>query len=57
MALNATVNTNVRSIPADAFFKGMYETALAPDEIITSVAFPIAQRAAYMKFPNPASVH
>ena len=55
MALNATVATNVRSIPADAFFKGMYETALAPDEIITSVAFPIASKAAYVKFPNPAS--
>jgi len=55
LALNATVNTNVRSIPADAFFKGMYETALAPDEIITSVAFPIGPQAAYVKFPNPAS--
>src|SRR5690349_16076935 len=53
VALGATVNTNVRTIAADAFFKGMYETALAPDEIITSVAFPIPQRAAYMKFPNP----
>ncbi|HEY1327091.1 MAG TPA: carbon monoxide dehydrogenase, partial [Casimicrobiaceae bacterium] len=30
-------------------------TALAPDEIITSVSFPIPQRAAYVKFPNPAS--
>jgi carbon-monoxide dehydrogenase medium subunit len=55
MALNATVNTNTRAIPADGFFKGMYETALGPDEIITSVAFPIPQRAAYVKFPNPAS--
>jgi aerobic carbon-monoxide dehydrogenase medium subunit len=33
----------------------MFETALAPDEIITAVEFPIAQRAAYAKFPNPAS--
>jgi carbon-monoxide dehydrogenase medium subunit len=55
VALNATVNTNVRSIPADAFFKGMYETALAPDEIITSVAFATGQKGAYVKFPNPAS--
>jgi carbon-monoxide dehydrogenase medium subunit len=55
IGLGATVNTNVRTIAADQFFKGMYETALAPDEIITSVAFPIPQRAAYAKFPNPAS--
>jgi len=33
----------------------MYETALGPDEIITSVSFPIPQRAAYVKFTNPAS--
>jgi len=55
MALNATVSTNKRTIAADGFFKGMYETALGPDEIITSVSFPIPQRAAYVKFPNPAS--
>jgi len=55
LALGATVNTNRRAIAADAFFKGLYETALAPDEIITSVAFPIPARAAYVKFPNPAS--
>ncbi|HEY1327090.1 MAG TPA: xanthine dehydrogenase family protein subunit M, partial [Casimicrobiaceae bacterium] len=55
LGLGATVSTNKRTIPADAFFKAMYETALAPDEIITSVSFPIPQRAAYVKFPNPAS--
>jgi len=55
LALDATVNTNRRAIGADAFFKGMYETALAPDEIITAVSFPLAQQSAYVKFPNPAS--
>jgi carbon-monoxide dehydrogenase medium subunit len=55
VALGATVKTNKREIAADQFFKGMYETALAPDEIITSVSFPVAQKAAYVKFPNPAS--
>lgn len=55
LACNATVRTNQRAIGADEFFKGMFETALAPDEIITAVDFPIAQRAAYAKFPNPAS--
>jgi aerobic carbon-monoxide dehydrogenase medium subunit len=55
LALNATVNTNRRKIGADAFFKGMYETALAADEIIASVSFPLPQKAGYAKFPNPAS--
>ncbi|HVO90006.1 MAG TPA: xanthine dehydrogenase family protein subunit M [Casimicrobiaceae bacterium] len=55
LALGATVNTNKRKINADDFFKGLFETALAPDEIITSVTFPLASKAAYVKFPNPAS--
>ncbi len=33
----------------------MYETALQPGEIITSVSFPVPKRAAYTKFKNPAS--
>src|SRR4030095_236196 len=45
-ALNATVNTSKRKIAADDFFKGLYETSLADDEIITSVSFPIAKKAA-----------
>ncbi len=55
LGLGATVQTNSRRIAADDFFKGMYETALAADEIITAVSFPIPKRAAYVKFPNPAS--
>jgi carbon-monoxide dehydrogenase medium subunit len=55
LALNATVHTNSRKIAADAFFKGMYETALGADEIITAISFPIPKKAAYVKFPNPAS--
>ncbi|HKU84870.1 MAG TPA: xanthine dehydrogenase family protein subunit M [Casimicrobiaceae bacterium] len=55
VALNATVVTNKRRIAADDFFKGMYETALAADEIITEIAFPVPKKAAYAKFPNPAS--
>ena len=55
LALAATVVTDRRRIPADAFFKGMFETALLPDEIITSVRFPVPERAAYAKFPHPAS--
>ena len=55
LGLNATVNTNKRKIAADDFFKGLYETALAEGEIITSVSFPIPKKAAYAKFPQPAS--
>ncbi len=55
LGLGAAVHTNRRTIPADAFFTAMYETALAPDELIVSVAFPLPRQAAYVKFPNPAS--
>lgn len=55
LGLNATVNTNTRSISADDFFDGMFTTALEEDEIIVSITFPKAKRAAYSKFDNPAS--
>lgn len=55
LALGATVVTNARSIPADAFFTGMFETALGPGEIVTAVRFPIPVAAAYTKFKSPAS--
>lgn len=55
VGLNATVQTNKRKIAADDFFKGLYETALASDEIVTAVSFPIPKKAAYVKFPQPAS--
>ena len=55
VGLGATVVTDTREIAADDFFTDMFETALKDDEIITAVRFPIPKRAAYMKFPNPAS--
>jgi carbon-monoxide dehydrogenase medium subunit len=55
LGLGATIVTDKRRIEADKFFKGLYETALEPGELITSVSFPVAKRAAYMKFKNPAS--
>jgi len=55
LGLGATVVTNRREIAADAFFKGLYETALAEGEVITAVRFPIPQRAAWQKFKQPAS--
>jgi aerobic carbon-monoxide dehydrogenase medium subunit len=42
-----------RSIAMDKFITGAYETALAPDEIMTGVEVPVpakSQRAAYLKF-------
>jgi carbon-monoxide dehydrogenase medium subunit len=55
LALNATITTNKRKIAADSFFKGLYETALEPGELITAVSFQAPKRGAYMKFRNPAS--
>jgi carbon-monoxide dehydrogenase medium subunit len=55
LGLGATVTTNKKKIEADKYFKGLYETALEPGELITSVSFPVPKRAAYMKFKNPAS--
>jgi len=55
LGLGATVVTTKRRIAADDFFKGLFETALEPDEIITKVQFPLPKKAAYVKFPNPAS--
>lgn len=55
LGLGATIETNKRKIEADAFFKGMFETALGADEVIVTVHFPAPKRAAYMKFKNPAS--
>ncbi len=50
-----TRHVEVARIPADDFFKGLFETALEPDEIITKVMFPLAKKAGYIKFRNPAS--
>ena len=55
LALGATIVTDRRRIAADDYFVGLFETALEPGELITKVSFPIPQKAAYMKFPNPAS--
>ncbi|HEX3527598.1 MAG TPA: xanthine dehydrogenase family protein subunit M [Thermoanaerobaculia bacterium] len=55
LALGATIVTDRRSIAADDFFTGLFASALAPDEIITAVRFPVPERAAYAKFPHPAS--
>jgi len=55
LGLGATVHTNTRSIAADDFFKGLYETALSEGEVITAVSFPVPVKAAWQKFKQPAS--
>jgi len=55
LAFNATIQTDRRTIAADDFFTGLWETALQPGELITAVAFPSVQKAAYVKFKQPAS--
>ena len=55
LGLNAEVQTNQRTIAADDFFVDIFETALEEMEIVTAVSFPVPDKAAYMKFPNPAS--
>ena len=55
VALDATIVTNKGSHKADDFFSGMFETKLSDDEIIVAVEFEAPDKAAYAKFPNPAS--
>ena len=55
LGLGATVHTDRRTIGADQFFSGPYGTALAEDEVITAVSFPIPDQAGWQKFVQPAS--
>ena len=63
LALNAKVTVQgpngSRTIDADDYFTGMFETALGDAELVTKVSFPAHNRAgvgaAYAKFGNPAS--
>jgi carbon-monoxide dehydrogenase medium subunit len=55
LALGATVKTTRRTISSDAFFIGLFQTALEDGELISEIAFPVPQRAGYAKFPHPAS--
>ena len=55
LGLGATVVTTKREIAADKYFKGLFTTALEEGEIVVRIEFPLPKRAAYMKFPHPAS--
>jgi carbon-monoxide dehydrogenase medium subunit len=55
LALGATIETDRRSVRADDFFQGIYQTSLEPGEIVTAVHFPRPMAADYQKFLQPAS--
>lgn len=55
LGLGATIQTNQRTIAADDFFTGLYETALKDGELITAVSFPVPEKAGWNKFKQPAS--
>lgn len=55
LGLGATVVTDKRRIAADEFFVGLYQTARAPDEIVTRIEIPVPDNAGYAKFLSPAS--
>ncbi|MBL4928074.1 FAD binding domain-containing protein [Fuscibacter oryzae] len=55
LASGATIVTDRREIAADDYFQGLFATALDEGEIITKVIFPIPEKAAYVKFEQPAS--
>jgi aerobic carbon-monoxide dehydrogenase medium subunit len=57
LGLGATIHTSSRKIKADDFFTGMFTTALAADEIVTAIEFPVPKKSGYAKFPNPASLY
>ncbi|MEO8554192.1 MAG: xanthine dehydrogenase family protein subunit M [Kofleriaceae bacterium] len=55
VALGATIATDRRKIAAEDFFKGLFETALARDELVTAIHIPKPKRAGYEKFAHRAS--
>lgn len=59
VALKATIDVagpdGKRSVAADDFFTGLFETALAENEVVTHIHIPDAGGSAYEKLSNPAS--
>jgi carbon-monoxide dehydrogenase medium subunit len=55
LGLGARIRTTRREIAAEDFFTGLFETVLAPDEVIAEIVFPIPEHAGYAKVLQPAS--
>jgi len=56
--VNATGPDGERSIPVDEYFIDLWTTALAPDEVLTSIIIPLPapdSRMTYVKHRHPAS--
>jgi aerobic carbon-monoxide dehydrogenase medium subunit len=58
-ALDATFTLTgkggARELTSGHFFRGMFDTALAPNEVLTRIAFDAAPNSAYVKYHHPAS--
>lgn len=55
LAMQAEIVTNLRVIPADAFFLGLFATALKKGEWILGLRFPRIALAKYLKYEQAAS--
>ena len=55
LAYDAIVITDRRAIPIDRFFTGYRQTALAPDELITAVRFPLGREVVFRKVGTRAA--
>lgn len=59
LALGATFTARTsggtKTIQADDFFRGLFETALDEGAVLTQIALEAAPRSAYVKFAHPAS--
>src|SRR5260370_4234059 len=55
LAYDAVVVTDRRVIPIDRFFTGYRKTALASDELITAVRFPVGRQVAFRKVGTRAA--
>lgn len=55
LALGATIETDRRRLAAEAFFTGLFATALAADELVVAAEVPRCLEACYVKLANPAS--
>ncbi len=55
LSLEATINTNNRSIAAKDFFIDMFETKLENYEVVKSITFPIRRKSYYLKLSSQAS--
>jgi carbon-monoxide dehydrogenase medium subunit len=55
LAADAIIHTDRREIAAAEFLTGLFSTSLEDGEVVTKIAFGVPAKAAYRKFPNPAS--